>query len=367
MEIDIDLAKAKAVEIKEGKSTFAIPETFDIGRVPIFAAGKWNGENYTATDLDDMVAAFEETKNYMKPYLKLGHDENQKLAQKDGLPAVGWIDRIYKEGRTLFADFSRVPKKVYDLVKAGAYRKISSEIWWNFNFNGKTYRRMLKAASFLGSDWPGVSTLDDIIALYAVNGEVKAYGGEGDLKTFDIEKEYMEVDMDELQKKYAEVAQKLAEADVKLKEYAAKEEKFTATEKELSEAKAALEKANASVSEFSTKAKEAEVNATLDKAVTDKKISPAQKPALFALLMNAESEKKYKVGDAEKTPADLLKEFINANSVSINTETNTETGNPQATGEDNSAAFKAAKDYAEKNKVSFKEALIAVSPASKAE
>ena len=70
----------------------------NISGVEIFSCGEWNGDEYTIDDLNSIVSTFEETKVGVRPYLKLGHDEEQKLLQEDGLPAAGWVDRIYVKG-----------------------------------------------------------------------------------------------------------------------------------------------------------------------------------------------------------------------------------------------------------------------------
>ena len=88
--------------------------------VEIFSTGKWNGDNYTREDLEEMVLAFEETKAGARPYIKLGHDAKQKLLQADGMPAAGWIDRVYIKGEKLMADFVDIPGKIYALIEKKA-------------------------------------------------------------------------------------------------------------------------------------------------------------------------------------------------------------------------------------------------------
>src|SRR3990167_7323974 len=63
------------------------PETFSVDGVEVFAAGTWNGDEYSQEHLDGIVAAFADgLKEGIKPYLKLGHDKGQALLQKDGYP-----------------------------------------------------------------------------------------------------------------------------------------------------------------------------------------------------------------------------------------------------------------------------------------
>ena len=80
-------------------------ETYDLNGVEIFEAGRWYGKNsgrdgdvYTENDLDEMIKAHNEIGGKIKPPFKLGHDDNQKLAQKDGYPAIGWVTNLYRQG-----------------------------------------------------------------------------------------------------------------------------------------------------------------------------------------------------------------------------------------------------------------------------
>ena len=103
--------------------------------------------------------------NY-EPPAKLGHSETQKLVQNDGFPAAGWVSSLKKVGTKLVASFKGVPKKLGEIIKAGGYKKVSSEIYSNYEIGGKKYPCVLKAVSFLGADIPAVKTLQDIVALY---------------------------------------------------------------------------------------------------------------------------------------------------------------------------------------------------------
>lgn len=149
--------------------------TVSIHGVEIFAAGTWNGHEYTNADLDAMVSAFSELRGKLDPPVKLGHDDGQKLLQQDGYPAAGWVSALRRTGDKLVADLRDVPAKLAELIKAGAYRKVSAEIYWNYKEAGKTYRRVLKAIALLGGDIPAVSSIGDIRALYGEGGAVVGY------------------------------------------------------------------------------------------------------------------------------------------------------------------------------------------------
>jgi len=130
--------------------------------VDIFATGTWNGDKYSEGDLDAIVEAY--GKAPVKPPVKLGHDEAQKwFGQKDGAPALGWVENVRRVGSKLVADFAGVPEIIARLIENKNYRTKSAEIFWNFKEpSGKVWPRVLKAVSLLGADMPAVSSLNDL-------------------------------------------------------------------------------------------------------------------------------------------------------------------------------------------------------------
>lgn len=180
-------------------------KTYDIEGVEIFKAGKWNGDEYTVDDIDEMVNSFNLIGDKIKPYVKLGHDDGQKLLQKDGMPAAGWITSLRRVGDALVAKFSSVPQKIYDLIANKAYGRISSEIYWNLKDGPQTYKRVLKAVALLGANTPAVTTLDDFINLYTDNTiiaeQIKVCTEYGEIMKEEIDFKKYEAQIDELSEK----------------------------------------------------------------------------------------------------------------------------------------------------------------------
>ena len=167
-------------------------DLYEINGVEVFSAGVWNGDEYTEQDLDAMVDAFNKTGTKIRPSLKLGHTDDQKLLQNDGLPSAGFVNKLYRKGQKLIADFVEIPKKIFDLIQNKAYSRVSSEIYWGIDIgNGETYDKLLSAVALLGSDIPAVSSLNEILALYGLNYEsIKSYAkieNEVTLKQYSIE------------------------------------------------------------------------------------------------------------------------------------------------------------------------------------
>lgn len=165
-------------------------ETVDIPGVEIFEEGTWNGDRYEPKDLQAMISAFDQV-GFQPPIIrakvKLGHADGQEDEQKArevfGAPSLGHVNRIYKVGKKLLADLIKVPKHVAQLIKAGAYDRVSAEIYWDYKDGNKNqkYPRVLKAISFLGADIPALTNLKAIESLYKQNetGAFYAYDDNG--------------------------------------------------------------------------------------------------------------------------------------------------------------------------------------------
>lgn len=129
----------------------------------IFAAGKWNGLEFSEEDLDKIVQSFEFFDLGGRVPLKLGHNDEQPLT--DGQPALGWVEKIWREGGKLKANFSDVPRAIYDLIKNGLYKFVSVELLRDVIAGTRTVPLVLDAVALLGADLPAVGTLKDLQAL----------------------------------------------------------------------------------------------------------------------------------------------------------------------------------------------------------
>jgi hypothetical protein len=157
--------------------------TVTLDNVEVFSVGTWNGDPYSEHDLDQMVSAFHELRSSWEPAAKAGHEDGQEkdgmMSRLFGVPALGYVDQLARKGGKLIARFKDMPRRFAGLVKAGTYKKISSEVYWNYKnpATGKVYPRVLKAVAFLGADVPAVTNLKEIEALFSVkdNGALVAY------------------------------------------------------------------------------------------------------------------------------------------------------------------------------------------------
>lgn len=343
----------------------------NIKGVEIFSAGTWNGDAYTVEDLNEMVRAFTENSVGARPHLKIGHDPRQKVAkelmQSDGMPALGWIEKLYVQGEKLVADFSDVPEKLFSLVQKKAYRKVSSEIFHNIKIGEKKYKKMLAAVALLGADSPGVMNLADIMASYKLGesydklsvyeidfiSESKEKPKQGE----QMEKTALEIKL-ELEKELVE------KENAELKEFKAQAEKVKAdADKELADLKEFKAKAEKEKVELLAQAEEARIEAFATSLVTDKLATPAMKPLVVAILGAEKKEYSVKLADKEIkiSKEDLLKETLKLFKAAseVNFEESSSYGFDGAKGKEDEMDKK-AKAYMSENKCSYGQALKAV-------
>lgn len=324
--------------------------TFDIDNVEIFKAGKWNGDEYTTKDLDEMVSSFNEIGGKIKPFLKLGHDNKQALLQKDGMPAAGWITGLKRSGDSLLAKFSNIPEKIYELIRNKAYGRMSSEVYWNLKEDGKKYRRVLRAVALLGADTPAVTTLDDFINLYETeNYESLKLCNE---MAEDTKMDENTIDVQVYTDQINELNSKLAEYEKKMSDVS------ESHESEKAEFQKKIEDFEQAKIEMYSKDVENFIDASIEKG----KILPVQKNILMALA-SSPSVKTYsfiednKEVNIEKDSFELIKEFVEANSpVELGKEYTQHTEIDKSNKSDDDIMFEKVNNYAKEHDMSYRDA-----------
>jgi len=115
----------------------------------IFRAGKQTDSSgksreWTEEDLDKIVSQYEASEH--EAPIVIGHPKTDD-------PAFGWIDRVFREGKTLFAEVTEVAKEFREAVNQGFYKKRSISLYPDLT---------LKHVGFLGAVPPAVKGLADI-------------------------------------------------------------------------------------------------------------------------------------------------------------------------------------------------------------
>jgi hypothetical protein len=185
-------------------ATFGEKGVKDIDGVEIFAVGTYEYDDgrgktikksYSEKSLDKLVSNFKSLQGKVKPPLFLGHGK-QHILERSGLNAAGWVKALRRDGKKLIADLTEVPIKVWEALKKGAYKRISSEIYPDYQGKGL----VLRAVCALGADIPQVKTLDDILALYKATDDSESFwifdepieGGESNMGKIELTQEELD-------------------------------------------------------------------------------------------------------------------------------------------------------------------------------
>lgn len=247
--------------------------------VEVMSVGTWNDVTFKIKDLDEMAGNFNTLKDIVKPPIKLGHTED-----KPGDPAFGWITGLKRTGEKLIAQVRNVPALLMDAIKAKRYRRVSSEVYFDYEYNGKRYGKVLAALALLGAETPAVKDLKDLQAYLTQNTIDGTYDK---MVSFESSSEFIftpnnkkeEGNMpSDIEKKLAEFSDKLA---LLTSENQALKEKIEQAKKE--KEKIEKEKTDLELARFEDKKKGtlAEFKTFCDERVKAGKMLPAQRDLLF--------------------------------------------------------------------------------------
>lgn len=296
-------------------------EMADLKNVPIFRVGKWNGMEFTADDLDDMVANFELLADAQKVPLKLGHDrptKEQLASAPDGQPALGWVQNLRRIGNDLVADFVNVPKVMKEAISKKLYRTLSIELLMGVKRGEKVLRHVLDAVALLGADQPAVHSLGDLDRYLA--GRSVAFDDAGHRLVFETiagkhQSNSEGVQMDEKQvqamidKALSAQSKKHDEEISELrKKFSASEDKVSELERENKRLKEEAKEREAN--EAKSKVKFARENASklLEDAVKAEAITPAQRET-FTKLFGIDDDERVVRDSLIDEIRDMLKTF----------------------------------------------------------
>ncbi len=338
-------------------------ETFNKEGVEIFSTGEWNGTKVTKATLEELVSNFNETKSGINPHLKLGHNKEQLLLKAEGLPAAGYVERLYVSGEKLMADFRDIPKKIYQLLEKGAYKKVSIEMFEKVKIKEKEYRNLLVAVALLGADTPGVMNLADIMSMYETELEPKSFDYELTFTQGVLMKTEQEIRDEVIADLQAKADKDKADAlETQIAEFTAKQAE---TDKELKELRQAKADSDKKALEAEVVAKEAKVKEFVAGLKADKLCSAAMEPIITQLL--SEGVKEFSVGDKKITKEEALKEALVLFKAAseVNFVENSSEGKKDDSSDQIKELDKEAKEFAAKNNTTYGQALIKVKQSKK--
>ncbi len=282
-----------------------------IQNLEVFAVGTWTSAEgrtttFTEQDLDEMVDSFHALNqtNIVKPHLKLGHQDAQKwFGQKTGIHALGWVERLWRNGQKLMADVSNIPESLLDLIKQKRYHNVSIEILpkGKIEHDGKKFGYILSAVALLGTEMPAVKDLAGLAsALFSEQPVAFADGVEPSVFTSTLEKNmFTQEQVDALVE--AAVSKATATINAKFSSDA------TAKDTQISVLTQRAEGAEKQVSTLAAKLAYSDHEKIVDEAIKVGKLLPKQKERAMAFMA---IETKMSFGGAEKSAAVLFSEFL---------------------------------------------------------
>lgn len=243
--------------------------------VEILAVGEWPAsERLTMTEeaLDSIVSAFDTLKMAGRVPLKLGHEGPDARDDPASQYAMGWVQSIYRAGKTLLADFD-VTMKVYNAIKEKMLKFVSVELLKDVQAGNRQIPYVLDAVALLGSDQPAVGVLREMQASIAARRTQLRSGGRLTLAQAN-RKDTTEVKkgMDEAEiKKLITASMEPLQAQLKI-----------ATDA-LGAANTAREAAEKATKEQAVKFKRTQIDALFNAAIEAKTLEPAKRESFVKL------------------------------------------------------------------------------------
>lgn len=145
------------------------------------------GDSFTTSDLDAMVAAHSEVGDRLRPRMYSGHPLNPML--KMLARPQGEIKRLRREGKFLLADLDGVNPEFWEKArKDGARLSPDVKLGHRDQVTGKTYPLAVVGLGVLGAVQPANSLLPALdtyhITHYHDAAQVRAYGGDADIRSY---------------------------------------------------------------------------------------------------------------------------------------------------------------------------------------
>ena len=294
----------------------------------VFKAGKYPQGKFTKKEIAEIAKNYDP--KFCEAPITIDH-------QQSG-PAYGWVDTVKAEGDKLKVAFKDVPAEFEKDVNDGKYKKVSVELYRNLEGKGA----YLKAVSFLGAATPQVKGLEPIKFM---ESESDTYEFEAEDVEDDEAQTFSEADIEDLKNQIAVLEDQVS----KFKEKAQGKEEI---EKELHEIKIAIKKR--------------EFDEFIDKQIDKGTLVPANKEVVLSVLQELDNVQKFgedsTVINDFKTFIESLPPQIEFDEIASKKKQDSKSGKEVEkfanADEDSLEIFKEAKALAEKENISFRDALL---------
>ena len=317
----------------------------------VFKAGKYPQGKFTEKEIAEIAKNYDP--KFCEAPITIDH-------QQSG-PAYGWVDTVKADGDKLKVAFKDVPQEFEKDVNDGKYKKVSVELYRNLEGKGA----YLKAVSFLGAATPQVKGLEPIKFM---ESEADTY----EFESGDEPEEFTEADVEDLKNQITaleEQVSKFKENNKKMETIKSLKEKISAltdevaTFKEKAQGKEEIEK---ELHDIKVAIKKREFDEFIDKQIDKGTLVPANKEVVLSVLQELDNVQKF---GEDSTVITDFKSFIESlppqikfgETATKDKQTGSQNDDVQKfanADEESLEIFKEAKALAEKENISFKDALL---------
>lgn len=297
-----------------GRSGFAAGGVRTLDRAELFSVGTWNGMKFSEGDIDSIVSSFNALGLGGRVPLKLGHEGADARDIPESQFALGWVQAIWREGKTMFSRLD-IPEKIFEAVKAGFLKFVSIELLHDVKAGTRVIPYVLDAVALLGTDQPAVGILKDLQALtmsrsaYSHRGRVTFRRGASTKGTSTMD-----------EKEEAALRQQLADQKAKNETL---QSQFTASENERKKDRAATRRR--------------EIKSTFEAAVAAKKILPKRLEAFTKMNKTDDDARVVDVTDGDVDS--YISNFTEVDSAEIKKGEKGSTKGGVSSGADDNAEF----------------------------
>ena len=316
----------------------------------VFKAGSYPQGNFSKSEVSELAKNYDPA--FCEAPITLDHEQKG--------PAYGWVESLKEENGILKASFKDLSDELKEFVNQGKYKKISVEIYKELE--GK--KPYLKAVSFLGASIPQVKGMK---AVEFKEGESETYifevpvGMDND----SVEIKTLKSTIADLQnqvdffKENSKKNNEIKDLKAQVKDLNIQLAKF----KEDAEGKDELSR---ELRDIKAKIRDKDFTEFIDKQIESGVLTPANKDTVFSILQDLDNTKKF---DESSNGVDNFKNFITSlpkkiefNEIATKQK---QSAKPKVekyadADEESLEIYKQATAIAEKEKISFKEALLKV-------
>ena len=322
----------------------------------VFKAGVYPQGKFTKKEIEQIAKNYDP--KFCEAPITIDH-------QQSG-PAYGWVNDVKAENDKLKVAFKDVPPEFEQSVNDGKYKKVSVELYRNLEGKGA----YLKAVSFLGAAIPQVKGLEPIKFMESDSDTFEFETVEDEVEQFSqAEVEELKKQIGELEKQIAKFQQKDESREQKLETIKSLKDKISALNDEVAsfrEKAEGKEKIEQELNSIKTAIKTKEYEEFIDAQINKGILVPANKDVILSVLKELDNVQKF--GEASPVINDF-KSFIESLPKQV-TFDEIASKNKQSSlvkdevipfanaDEDSLEVFKEAKALAEKENISFRDALL---------